>query len=178
MNTRQIYNCLNSTFHGKRVSFNVVPSDYLDTLVIPFYPMCLVVNTEDSSKPGAHWTAFFRQDSCSPIIFFCSYGLGLETYGRHFIDFVTRLKTNVIQNKQSLQSIGSNVCGQYVIYFLTKMYHGCCLMSLYCNFTRNPYLNDLKVKHFTRKRRYGRFTYFSEPDCVNQCCKIYLLNKK
>jgi len=178
MDTRQIFNCLNSAFHGKHVSYNVVPCDYLDTLDVPYYPMCLVVNTEDSTKPGAHWTAFFREDSNSPLTFFCSYGLGIETYGTHFTTFISRLNTTVIENNRSLQAMGSTVCGQYVIYFLVKMYYGCCLMSIYCNFTSNPYLNDLKVKQFTRKRHFSRFSYFYEPNNLNQCCKPYILNKK
>ena len=85
-------------FHGKRVYYNVIPSDYLATLVIPYYPLCLVVNTTDSSHPGSHWVAIFRENDRSSLTFFCSYGLGVDVYGKYFTNFAADI--NVIQNKK------------------------------------------------------------------------------
>lgn len=171
MNTTQINSYLSSLFNRKRVCFNVIPSDYLDSIDIPYYPLCLVVNSEDSSSSGRHWIAFFRQDVNSDLIFFCSYGMGIESYSSYFINFAKRLNAKIIQNTKTLQSINSNVCGQYTIYFLYKMYYGCCLMSLYCSFSSNMRMNDSKVKNFVK--RFKRINYNVKPNCVNQCCKLF-----
>jgi hypothetical protein len=174
METKQIYTALEKIFSGKRVDFNVIPCDYLSSLQVDTYPTCLVVNNKPSTHSGEHWLGMFMENPTSPLIFFCSYGLGIATYGKFFTNFVNNQRLQVIENNRTLQSINATTCGYYCIYFLYKMVNGCCLMSMYCTFSRNTESNDVKVKHFVRKHAKSNLEGRNiNLCCVNQCCKSF-----
>jgi len=168
MDSEQIYNVLWRVLRGHKSYYNVLPCDGLDKLNPKIYPIYLVVNNQEAGKPGEHWTALYRKNNKSDLEFFCSYGLGVVAYPPNFRLFAKKLRCNIIQNIKPLQAIGSNVCGQYCIYFLFKKMKGCCKLALYCKFSNNKKQNDSMVVQFIK------FKNMINEKCVfkgiKQCC--------
>ena len=149
MNTNQLLNILKCMCKKKKVVYNVIPSDYLVNYSETVYPFALIVNSKDSSHPGEHWLAIFSQNRV--VDFFCSYGMGIEFYGRHFERFA---KNKLIrQNCIPLQGPGSNVCGKYALYFISKLLKGEKLSNVYCGFSKNRKKNDVIVNKFVSRHK-------------------------
>ena len=156
---------------GRRAYFNVIPCDSLEKLRISKYPAYLIVNNKPAGDPGEHWIAIHIQRKNGPISFFCSYGLGIDFYSDDFKNFVEKYRCPIIENIKPLQSVGSNVCGQYALYFLYNKMKGCCIMSTYCHFSPNTKLNDKKVRKFVSFKNHllhGNCKY--KMPIINQCC--------
>src|ERR1700679_1064610 len=113
MDTFTIHKILSRMFKRRQIYFDVIPCDHLNRINITQFPMCLVVNNRASDHDGEHWIALFMEKRNSPLKFFCSYGLGIESYSLNFRNFAYRLNVEVVQNKKVLQSFNTNVCGQY-----------------------------------------------------------------
>jgi hypothetical protein len=170
MDTLQIYSFLHNLCKNRDVSFDVIPCDGLETLKITKYPVLLVCNDQGHKEPGRHWTAFFITKKC--IEFFCSYGMGINYYNSYFKNFVKN--KIVLENKVQLQSEGTNVCGQYAIFFLYKRLKGCCRMSLYCNFSPDTRKNDRQVQKFVRINNHLLHSNCTKQnDKINQCCEDF-----
>ena len=96
------------------LSFSATNSSYQQN--ISSKVLCCIVNTDPSNKPGTHWVAFFMEKSnkqiSSTLEFFDSYGLHPSAYSFNVTNF------NIIYNKETLQSISSNVCGHYCMLYL------------------------------------------------------------
>lgn len=76
------------------------------------YPLCFIVNTDPVNKPGEHWVAVYA-DSKSSVEFFDSYGLPVTAYPH-----IRGLQNTRSYNTVSLQSLLSQTCGHFCIYFL------------------------------------------------------------
>jgi len=167
MNTSEIFGAMDSIFRHKKIYYDVLPCDALKTLHVTNPVTCLVVNNREATHAGEHWLGLMIINKT--LYFFCSYGLGIENYSPYFKDFAKREHLQVIQNKQVLQSINSNVCGQYCIFFLYQMISGCCPMSVYCMFSKNVIKNDNMVKSFVKKLCSTPKARFCNQNC---CCFI------
>jgi hypothetical protein len=108
-------------------------------------PSYLVVNTDESTKPGEHWTALAILDK---IYFMCSYGVPMENYADNFAKLAKRLGKRVVQRKTCLQNDGSDVCGKYALYYLSCKFKN---QNFYSKFSKNTYRNDLLVNTFISK---------------------------
>lgn len=145
MNTNQVYGYLNQIFRCHNVSYDVVPCDKLTYRKKNTY---LVVNTDESGKPGTHWCAIAIKNK---IYCMCSYGIPLKTYSKHFENFFKVVGKPVIQRLISIQNIGSDVCGHYSLFFLYSIYNK---INFYKNFSKSLYENDLFVKKFIQKQKF------------------------
>jgi hypothetical protein len=148
MNTEELYRFMFNLLNGSKCTYDVLPCDQLDNITPRTYPLFLIVNTKPTGHPGEHWTSFFLPCPGGNLEFFCSYGMGMDFYSDNFSKFAKRIGCRVIQNKIPLQSIGTNVCGQYALYFLYKRSKKCPRMSVYCNFSPNTRKNDEKIRRF------------------------------
>lgn len=81
---------------------------------IDHFPASLVVNMDNSDKPGSHWVAMYMPRRNS-VYYFDSFGL--MPYNKHIVRFLRRFK-HVTRQTTVLQSIASNVCGAYVVFFI------------------------------------------------------------
>jgi len=154
MNTNQLFNHMRKFCTRKHAQYGVIPCDMLNNLRIYKYPVCLIVNSDPSEKSGEHWLAIFIKNKSSPVEFYDSYGLGAGFYGSYFTNFATRLQRKIQENIQQLQSMNSNVCGNYALYFIYKRLLGHLPMSLYCNFSNDYKRNDEIVSKFLKFKCY------------------------
>jgi len=150
MNTVQLYTFLHDMLAEHHCHFDVIPADHLVLVPLNKFPIYIVVNNETSEQGGEHWTAFYLKSRKAPLHFFCSYGLGIKFYNVHFNNFAIRVGNNIVENTRPLQSSGTDVCGQYSLYFLYKKYCGCSNLSVYCRFSSNNKQNDIIVRNFVK----------------------------
>src|ERR1700742_1337630 len=154
MNTNQVMSYLNVICKTRKAVFDVIPCDELRNVKLVKFPLCLVVNTDPSTKPGDHWVALYIENKTSCVEFFDSYGFGIKYYAKEFKEFAIRCKRRLRENTRQLQNCGSVVCGNYALYFLYKRLKGCSPMNLYCSFTNNFANNDKYVAYFISSKQY------------------------
>ena len=74
----------------------------------------LVCNCCASNLPGLHWFAIYKEDDT--IEFFDSYGADPSVYGLD--QFIKRQNVSLcLHNSTPYQSLTSNVCGHYTLFF-------------------------------------------------------------
>ena len=108
----------------------------------------VVVNLDKSSERGSHWICMFTEDG-KHLEFICSYGKSPYFYGDIFKTFLLNF-SHVSWNNTCFQSLTSNVCGAYCIYFLLKRCQG---HSLYCiiHELKKCKKNDFRIFQFVKK---------------------------
>ena len=83
----------------------------------------LVVNTSSSREPGDHWLCLVYKKSV--YYFLDSYGRDLQdlTFSQDFVKTIKNYvgQTKIMYQKKLLQQLTSNVCGDYCIYFISKL---------------------------------------------------------
>ena len=168
MNTGQIQEILSKTLPSDKVNFlGVFAQDKIPLIDSSFsFPLCFVSNTHPSTKPGEHWVAFFY-DSPSSLEFFDSYGLNPSVYD--FQINPTRM------NQMVLQSLDSDVCAHYCIFYLYHRSRGKSLTQILKSFSAHDQAwNDNSVARFVSKLCPPRSC-----NCIPcQCCVKRKLCKK
>ena len=170
MNTTQIARALEQDSNTSKKFCGVFPSDKLPE-AIDRYPCGFVANTDPSSQPGTHWVAFYFPSE-SRAEFFDSYGQPPDYYKDSFGDFIDKHSHEWDFNKRKLQSIWSDVCGQYCIFYLSHRARGHSMNQIVQLFTANTVLNDAKVSKFVTQH----FKVIAKRSSVNQSSKK-LVNK-
>jgi hypothetical protein len=151
MNTTQFQHAFDKNWLTKRLFLGVYARDQLDQLQLSRLPCALVVNTDVASGPGEHWVCIYV-DSLGRGEYF-------DSYGREPLKQVENLfkKNNIINytyNGTPLQAVGSIVCGQYCLYYLTRRI--LCDESLYSIVKKllgvnGPFIRDNYVNEYVRK---------------------------
>lgn len=137
MDTLQINNIMNKYI-----------SNYLGTFAIDKlpkkvkYPSGLIVNNQESNKPGQHWVAIYF-DKNKNAIFFDSYGQKAQYYGLN--KYLKRHSKSIIENNKMIQSETSNYCGIYSILFIYFMNKNNSLRTFLSKFDI-PKKNDKLIK--------------------------------
>lgn len=149
MNTSQIAAVLKTLPFTKAKFQGVYPSDRLP-VNIEHYPAALVANVDSHDQPGSHWCAFYIDENQEGE-FFDSYGQKPEQYSLSFKNFLDGNCKRWTYNLQVLQSLGSNVCGHYCLYYLINRCQNINLKTIVNRFTRNSRVNDRFVHHFIVK---------------------------
>lgn len=148
MNSSDIHKILSRDPICARYYAGVFPSDRIPC--IGQFPAAIVLNTDKHDEKGTHWLAVYIQDK-KTIEFFDSYGLPPNAYGKDISRFVKKYH-RVYWNKTALQSLTSNVCGHYCIYFIVKRCQGLCMKSIINVLAGKK--NDFRMFQFVKKR-YG-----------------------
>ena len=78
--------------------------------------------------------------------FFDSYGLHPIVYG--LTDILDSHSSSWIYNSKTLQSLISEVCGHYTVYYILFRLRGCSLSEILTHFSSNVSLNDKTVERF------------------------------
>jgi len=149
MNARQIAAVLRKDPKTKAYFQGVYPSDQLP-IKIAHYPAAFVANVDPKGRPGSHWCAFyFTQDQQGE--FFDSYGFKPEYYTKAFQEFLDNNCSRWTYNHQGLQSLTSNVCGHYCLYYLLQRCRSISLKTIVSRFCKNTRKNDSFVYYFMIK---------------------------
>ena len=142
MNALQIEYILARALRSTGTKFlGVVAADELPTPTT--FPSCFVANTDPHTKRGSHWVAFYY-DTPDDLDFFDSYGMPPEFY-----DFPSlSLPRTVRVSREEYQSLTSNVCGHYCIYFLARRSRRQTLSSILQSLRKCGACTDHCVKNF------------------------------
>ena len=109
------------------------------------YPGSYVVSTNPSTAPGEHWVVMFFNNQRSAE-FFDSYGLHPIVYV--LTDFLDSHSSSLTYNSKTLQSLISEVCGHYTVYYILFYSRGCSLSAILTHFSSNVSLNDKTIERF------------------------------
>ena len=109
------------------------------------YPGSYVVNTDPSTAPGEHWVAMFFNNQRFAE-FFDSYGLHPIVYG--LTGVLDSHSSSWTYNSKTLQSLISEVCGPYTVYYILFRSCGCSLSEILTHFSSNVSLNNKTVERF------------------------------
>ena len=126
--------------------YGTVPCDRLPDEPDPKGPASYIVNTDPQGHPGRHWIALWTYNGVCEIM--DSYTLPLDSYlttlplqawlGRHW--------KYVVRNGQSLQSLYSQSCGDYALFYLIDRSEGKSMTEFLNRFDKRDYVhNDHKV---------------------------------
>ena len=108
---------------------------------------CYVINTDPVTFPGRHWVCVYVPQGKGSVEYFDSYGRPPTTVPG--IANVLRNR-NVIHNTKQIQSLYSDVCGHYCIYFLKQRCVGRSMHHIVNKFTDDPRRNDKYVERLIR----------------------------
>ena len=126
--------------------YGTLPCDRLPRSPDKKGPVAYIVNTDREGQPGRHWLALWTCDDECEIL--DSYALPLETYQttRPLQAWLDRHWKIVIQNSRSLQSLFSQSCGDYALFFLIDRSQGKSMNEFVKRFDKHDYVhNDHKV---------------------------------
>ena len=98
-----------------------------------------------STAPAEHRVAMLFNNQRSAE-FFDSYGLHPIVYG--LTDFLDSHSPSWDYYSKTLQSLISEVCGHYTVYYILFRSRGCSLSEILSHFSNNVSLNDKTVEHF------------------------------
>ena len=153
MNTAQITHALEGDPITNKKFCGVFPSDKLPQ-TIDKYPCGFVANTDPSTKPGTHWISIWIGSSDGKgenkrIVgeFFDSYAADVPLVFRDYLEKHTDIW---IYNRRKLQSIWSDVCGDYCMFYLSHRARGHSMNKVVQLFNDNTMLNNAKVSHFVK----------------------------
>ena len=138
----------------------VFARDELPNLLHLARPFALVFNTDPHDKPGQHWLAIYGPRD-GPLELFDWFGMHPSYYG---------LSISFIYSDSSFQSLTTDLCGNYTIYFI-------CLRSRNISFNKIvSFLNsisdpDSHIKHYVFSLQHA---YRTLNPCLRtgQCCNI------
>lgn len=149
MDTIQLALILRKDKYTRGVFQGVYPSDKL-TVTISSYPALFVANVDMSGKPGSHWVSFyFTKDRDGE--YFDSYGQPPSSNTQAFNAFLDNNFNNWTFNTVTLQSVDSDICGYYCLYFTLFHRRDVNMNSIVNRFSKNKCRNDHLVKHFIEK---------------------------
>jgi hypothetical protein len=121
MNSKQLYNAAHFDGVTKDYGFlGVFSPDTVPVRALTSFPYTLIVNTEDSTRPGAHWVSIHK-DIMQNGWYFDSYGGPPKL--DEFLAVMDSCK-DWTYNTHRLQSNVSTVCGQYCLFFITHSARG------------------------------------------------------
>jgi hypothetical protein len=140
------------------------------------YPIAMIVNTDRSNEAGRHWFCLFRANRRHCVNIFDSIGsISTQTYLSDLENHLSVSSSDqcVLVNKERLQSLTSNVCGQYVIYCLLRLCAGAAVNDVVNTFTNDDYRrNDIFVYEYIGRR----FPYCIDKSRLNRNSKYHVSN--
>lgn len=143
MDNRRIARILSSCDVTKKDFLGTFSSDNIE--MPTRFPASMVVNLDESSQPGSHWVAVYVK-SPTEVMHFDSYAQDPEGNIKEFLKHFE----NVTINPFVVQSVLSNVCAAYCIYFIFKMSKGMTYPQLLFTLINKPNM-DVYVRWFVNE---------------------------
>lgn len=110
----------------------------------------VVINTDKAGGPGEHWVAVYLNNSGAQ--YFDSFGL--VPLHKEIFAFLNRISPNGwYYNKVTFQSLHTDTCGNYCIYYLSLRLNGKSFDD-FCNiFNFSPLKNDILAKFLYKAKK-------------------------
>jgi hypothetical protein len=144
MNTLEINDYLRGYINFR----GTFPRDLLPTYLSKFCGV--VINTDKACDPGEHWVAIYMNKKTAE--YFDSFGL--PPMHKDIIEFLDRISPNGWQhNSITYQSLYTDTCGNYCVYFLASRFNGDDDHAFRKIFNFNPKLNDRIAKYLYNIRK-------------------------
>ena len=144
MNGATITTIVSEDIRLARVFRGVFAANTLPKFLCSSTSHAFVVNTDPHYKPGKHWVAIYITPF-KKAIYFDSFGLA--PWQPEICKFIKENSLTLVYNSTPIQSLISQTCGLFCIYFLQKMSKGISLAEMLAVF--NPYdpvYNDLFIQ--------------------------------
>lgn len=107
-------------------------------------PAAFVINLSCHDEPGTHWVAIYIAKS-GYSFYFDSFGMKPANF--HIQSFLRKHSKSFRYNKQQLQHISSNKCGQFCCVFVVSVLKNCSVDNFLRSFGINLFVNDITVKN-------------------------------
>ena len=137
MNSSELEQALYQHPATRQLFEGVYPRDCLPKDVK--YPSGIICNTDPASQPGEHWICIYV-DHYGVGEYFDSFGL--PPLFKEFKKYLTEYCVSWIFNDKTIQSITSNVCGLYCMYYLIMRSKGFTMRELMKVFSDDCVSND------------------------------------
>ena len=137
MNTEQLKCAINCDTYMKKYIIGVFARDQIPHHVLPT-PYGYIVNTDKSDQQGTHWLAVYVESS-TKMEFFDSYG-----HSPQFYNFDHKM----LYNTKKLQSVYTNVCGHYCLFYLANRCRNISLKDIVHTFSSDYTKNDYYVSAY------------------------------
>ena len=135
----------------RRYFRGVFPCDRLPTNVDPGIPHTFIINLDTHDQPGTHWVALYIT-SYGHAVYFDSFGVPPFIYSIQA--FISRNSRTMVSNAVVIQSLTTQTCGFYCIFFITQMCRGANLYEIQQHFdSRFPQRNDKIILHLVGSPR-------------------------
>lgn len=166
MDTNEITEVLSTNINTKHAFKGVYACNRLPYTKL-IRPALIVANLDPSDSSGSHWINFYLPEYEETVEMFNSIPDEISNF--HFINFIARNGGLGCTNTQPLQSLYSDVCGEYVCVFGLFRCMGISMRETLSHFSSNASCNDSLVvrlfdKYFDCPRRRKDHT------SVTQCC--------
>lgn len=149
MNSSEISLILKSLNQTKHIFIGVFACDTLPRYIVK-KPALLICNTHPIEKPGEHWISIYitRNNNAE---YFDSFGL--PPTNKFIINFLEKNCNKFLYNKQMIQSLFSNYCGQFcIMYAFHKGLSKSLRIFLRLFDLKNPLKNNKIVLNFFRNK--------------------------
>ena len=100
----------------------------------------IICNLSESNSLGTHWIAIYMPEKGTCLEYFDSYGM--PPSNEHFFAVLKEGKLSYCFNKVQIQNFGSDVCGEYCIFFLLLRFSGVDYDKILDIFSNDFELND------------------------------------
>ncbi len=127
----------------------------------------IIVNTDNDNQLGTHWCAMYFKDGRAE--FFDSLSKQPGFYNHYFVQCLLRNSSSFVYNAVRLQSDGSNVCGQYCLFYLMLRLRGKTMKDVLLQFRDYPNNDYYMYEFFEKTFPCCVSSYY--PCIVNQSCK-------
>lgn len=167
MDTNQIaFDMMNNKF-TKKYFRGVFPADSLPNKVKK--PALIIANTDESSKPGQHWVAFYLPKK-GALEYFDS--IGEQPKKNYFLKFLKKNGTCYWYNAKRLQGSFSTTCGNYCVMFLLHRVQKISKKKFLNLFSSNYDLNDQNILKMYKKVFKSKEKQFGANSIIcNQICQ-------
>jgi len=120
----------------------------IDTLPTPPPEGLIVCNLDCSHRPGSHWVAIYIAASVEQAEFFDSLG---ERPPKLLESYLDRWLKQWSFNNRQIQSVISDVCGFYCVYFCILRAKNITMHAIVASFSSDTAFNDEYIRAFVCK---------------------------
>lgn len=164
MNTSELQCCIDCSSVLKKHVVGVFAADQLPSK--RSHSFGFIANTDNHNMEGKHWCSFYFPNQ-NIVEFFDSYGKSIDYYNSYFHEYVSTVSSVTVNSKQ-LQSVNSDVCGMYCLFFLMHRVNCVSFHDIVNMFSKNTEYND----EFVYENIVNSFPACTANHCIyNQSCK-------